>query len=148
MFAFRFIAAATLVVGKPLYAQDKTAGVDSILHFANNSGAAKAKVPVAKDSVAQKPAPVPAAAPKLEGLVGEYELAPGRSIVITLENGQLQGQPTNSSKRPLVYISGTTFGVGSADSQAKVTFTLDDEGRAAMMTMKQNGQDRVLMRVK
>ncbi|HUQ19152.1 MAG TPA: serine hydrolase [Gemmatimonadaceae bacterium] len=113
-----------------------------------NSGGATAKVPVAKDSVTPKPSAASAAAPKLEALVGEYELAPGRSIVITLENGQLQGQPTNNSKAPLFYISGTTFGIGRADSPAKVTFTLDDEGRGAMMTMKQNGQERVLMRVK
>ena len=93
-------------------------------------------------------APVATSGPKLEALVGEYELMPGRSIVVTLEKGQLHGQPTNNPKRPLVHISDTTFGVGSADARTTVTFTLDSEGRASTMVMKQNGQERVLTRVK
>ena len=88
-----------------------------------------------------------AAAPKLEGLVGEYEMAPGRRVVVTLENGQLYGQPTNNPKRPLVHVSGTTFSVGEVNSPISVTFTLGADGRATTMLMKQNGQERTLTRV-
>jgi hypothetical protein len=113
-----------------------------------SAAAATATAPVARDSAARTPAPAATGAPNLEGLVGEYEMAPGRTVVITLENGQLHGQPTGSTKRPLVHINGTTFGVGSADSRATVTFNIGTDGRAAAMIMKQNGQERALMRVK
>lgn len=86
-------------------------------------------------------------APKLEAMVGEYELAPGRTIAITLENGQLHGQPANGSKRPLVHVTGATFGVGGANAPTMVTFVLGADGRATAMVMKQNGQERTLQRV-
>jgi hypothetical protein len=88
------------------------------------------------------------AAPKLDAFVGEYEMAPGRTIVVTLENGQLHGEPANSPKRPLVHISGTTFGVGAADAPMSVTFTVGAEGRATEMIMMRDGQERRLKRVK
>ncbi|HKY98556.1 MAG TPA: DUF3471 domain-containing protein, partial [Gemmatimonadaceae bacterium] len=92
-------------------------------------------------------APVGAAS-NLEGFVGEYEIAPGRTIVVTLENGQLQGQPTGGPKRPLVLVNGTTFGVGGADSRVTVTFKAGSDGRATTMVMSQNGQERTLTRIK
>jgi hypothetical protein len=96
-----------------------------------------------------KSTPAPAAgAPKLDGLVGEYEMAPGRTVVVTLENGQLQGQPSGGAKRPLVYISGTTYGVGSADSPASVTFAVGADGRATSMVMKQGDRERPMNRIK
>ena len=88
------------------------------------------------------------ATPKLDGMVGEYEMAPGRSIVVTLENGQLHGEPTNNPKRPLVHLKGTTFGVGAADAPMSVTFTLGTDGRATDMVMKRDGQERTLKRIK
>ena len=39
------------------------------------------------------------AAPRLEGLAGEYEIAPGRTLTVTLENGRLHGQPSGGDKR-------------------------------------------------
>ena len=93
-------------------------------------------------------APTTSAALRLEDFVGEYEMAPGRSVAITLENGQLHGQPTNNPKRPLVHIVGTNFGVGGTDAPVTVTFVLDADGRATTMVMKQNGRERTLTRVK
>ena len=114
--------------------------------------AAAAPAPTTPAVTAPAPAtPAPAAAaagPNLEGLVGEYEMAPGRTLTITLENGQLHGQPPNSPKRPLVHISGSQFGVGSADAAMTVTFVLDADGRAMSMVMKRDGQERTLTRVK
>lgn len=88
------------------------------------------------------------ATPKLDGMVGEYEMVPGRSIVVTLEEGKLHGQPTNNPKRPLAHVSGTTFAVEGAQAQITVTFILDGDGRAISMLMKQNGQERTLTRIK
>ena len=117
------------------------------------SAAAAAVAPAASAPAASAQAPAsqaaPAtAAPKLEDLVGEYEMAPGRTITITLENGQLQGQPTGSPKRPLVHITGATFGVGSADAPMTVEFFLDPDGRPNTMVMKRDGQTRSLTRVR
>lgn len=102
-----------------------------------------ASTPTAKES-----SPVTTPVPRLAGLVGEYEMAPGRTITITLENEQLYGEPTGSPKRPLVHVSGTTFAVGQADSPIKVTFTIDADGRATALVMRQNGSERTLPRVR
>jgi hypothetical protein len=102
-------------------------------------------VPSAKDPA---PATPSAPAPQMEGLVGEYEMAPGRSVKITLEGGQLHGEPTGNPKRPLVHVSGATFAVGQADAPLTVTFTLNADGRATAMVMRQKGTERTLTRVR
>jgi CubicO group peptidase (beta-lactamase class C family) len=94
------------------------------------------------------PATSAAASPQLEALVGEYEMAPGRTLKITLEGGQLHGEPTGNPKRPLVHVSGASFAVGQANSPMTVTFTLAADGRATGMVMRQNGNDRTLTRVR
>jgi hypothetical protein len=101
--------------------------------------------PVTKDPPS---AMTPVPAPRLEGLVGEYEMAPGRIVKITLEGGQLYGEPTGNPKRPLVQLSGATFAVGQADAPLKVTFTLGADGHATAMVMSQNGNERKLPRVR
>jgi CubicO group peptidase (beta-lactamase class C family) len=96
------------------------------------------------------PAAAPAAptspAPRLEGLTGEYELAPGRTLAITLEDGRLHGQPPGGEKRPLVHISGATF--SAAGSPITLTFTLGTDGRATAVVMRQNGRERALPKVR
>lgn len=84
---------------------------------------------------------------QLEALTGVYELAPGRSISITLEGGQLHGEPTGNPKRPLRHLSGATFGVGEVDSTMTGTFTLGPDGRASALVLRQNGRERTLRRV-
>jgi hypothetical protein len=112
------------------------------------AGAAPAARPPAAPAAAPA-APAPAApAPRLEGLTGEYELAPGRSVTITLEGGQLHGEPTGNPKRPLVHLSGATFAVARADGPITVTFTLGADGRATALVMRQNGNERTLPRVR
>jgi hypothetical protein len=91
-------------------------------------------VPVTKDPTAASAAPT-SPAPRPEGLTGEYELAPGRTIAITLEGGRLHGQPAGGEKRPLVHVSGATFSV--ADSPITLTFTLGDDGRARRKNLSQ-----------
>ena len=104
-----------------------------------------APVPVTKDPAAASAAPT-APAPRLEGLTGEYELAAGRTIAITLEGGQLHGQPSGGEKLPLVHVSGATF--SAAGSPVTLTFTLGADGRATAVVMRQNGRERTLPKVR
>ena len=113
--------------------------------------ATTAPVPVVKDPAPTTPAAPAAAdapAPALDGLVGEYEMAPGRTLTITLENGQLHGEPTANPKRPLVHASGATFTVGQVDRPITLTFTLGADGRATGIVMRQDGNERTLRRVR
>jgi hypothetical protein len=112
------------------------------------SASVAGSAPAATNETITNPTAAATSAPKLEGLVGEYEVAPGRTLTITLENGQLHGQPTNNPKRPLTHVSGTTFSVGGVNSPITVTFAVGADGRAATILMKQNGQERMLTRVK
>ena len=86
--------------------------------------------------------------PRPGRLVGEYELMPGRTITITLEDGELHGEPTDDPKRPLVHVSGATFAVGEVDAPTTVTFTLDADGSATAMMMRRNGSEITLPRVR
>lgn len=85
-------------------------------------------------------------APRLEGLTGDYELAPGRTLAITLEEGRLHGHPPGGEKRPLAHVSGTTF--SAVDTPITLTFTLGADGRATAVVMRQNGRERTLARVR
>ena len=87
-----------------------------------------------------------AAAPRLDGLVGEYEIAPGRTLAITLENGRLHGQPPGGEKRALTHASGTTF--AAEGSPITLEFTLGADGRATAAVMRQGGRERTLTKVR
>ena len=82
------------------------------------------------------------------GMVGEYEMAPGSGVKITLEDGHLQSEPAGSSKQPLVHVSGETFAVGRADGPVTLTFTIGANGRATALVMRENGNERTLNRVR
>jgi hypothetical protein len=82
------------------------------------------------------------------GMVGEYEMAPGSGLKITLEDGHLHFEPAGGAKLPLAYVSGTTFGVGWADAPITVTFTTGPNGRATELVLRQDGNDRTLKRVR
>lgn len=83
----------------------------------------------------------------LKTYVGEYELQPGRTITITLENGSLWGQPTDQSKRQLFAESQTKFFLKEADVQ--LTFKKDPKGAVTGLMMQQGGRpDRELKRIK
>jgi CubicO group peptidase (beta-lactamase class C family) len=82
------------------------------------------------------------------GMVGEFEISPGSSLKITLENGHLQSERTGSSKQPLVYVSGATFAVARADAPITLTFTVGANGRATALVLRENGTERTLQRVR
>jgi CubicO group peptidase (beta-lactamase class C family) len=116
---------------------------------ASASGAA-ARAPVASNSTAAPAAAGTAApasaAPRLEGLAGEYEIAPGRTLTITLEGGRLHGQPQGGEKRALTHDSGTTF--SAEGSGITLTFTVGSDGRATAAVMRQNGRERTLTKLR
>lgn len=73
----------------------------SFTRLGDRKGAAPAAaVPATKDPAAAGATPSTSAAPRLENLVGEYELSAGRTVTITLEGGQLHGEPMGNPKRP------------------------------------------------
>jgi hypothetical protein len=102
---------------------------------------ATAPPPAGEGQVADAPA-----APRLEGLAGEYDLGAGRRVAITLEDGQLHGRPPGGQKRPLTHVSGTTFAAGA--SPVTLTFTVGADGRATAVVMRQQGNERTLPRVR
>ena len=73
----------------------------------------------------------------LETYVGEYELAPTFSLVVTLENGALFGQATGQGKVALFAESEMEFFLRAVDAQ--VSFTKDDSGAVTGMILHQNG---------
>ncbi|HVG43157.1 MAG TPA: serine hydrolase [Longimicrobium sp.] len=115
------------------------------LRFTRLGDRAAGAAPAAQPPAA--PAAPASAAPRLEGLTGEYELAPGRTLTITLEGGQLHGQPSGGGgKLPLAHESGTTF--SAVGRPITLTFTLGADGRATAVVMRQNGNERTLPKVR
>ena len=76
----------------------------------------------------------------LETYVGEYELRPGFSIVVTLEGGALFIQATGQSKFPVFAESETKFFLRVVEAQ--VSFTKDDSGAVTGMILHQGGRDQ------
>jgi hypothetical protein len=81
-------------------------------------------------------------------MVGAYEVAPGRSLRITVEDGHLRGESTGGSTQPLVHVSGATFAVGRIDGPITLTFVVGTDGRATALVMRENGNERTLPKVR
>jgi len=82
----------------------------------------------------------------LETYVGEYELAPGFIVVVTLEDGALFGQPTGQQKFGLFAESETEFFLRAVDAQ--VSFTKDASGSVTGMILHQSGVDQTASRMR
>lgn len=83
----------------------------------------------------------------LKSYVGEYEMAPGRILTVTLENGSLWGQPTDQQKRQLFAESSMKFFLKDIDAQ--VAFQKDAKGNVTGMVMNQAGRpERQLKKIK
>lgn len=76
----------------------------------------------------------------IKAYVGEYELAPTFSIVVTLEDGALFVQATEQPKFPIFAESDTKFFLRVVDAQ--VSFTTDDSGAVTGMILHQNGANQ------
>jgi len=76
----------------------------------------------------------------LETYVGEYELAPTFSIVVTLEAGALFAQATGQAKFRIFAESETQFFLRVVDAQ--MSFTMDDSGAVTGIILHQNGANQ------
>ena len=76
-------------------------------------------------------------AEQLQKFVGEYELAPGFSIKVTLEDGHLMGQATGQQKFEMFAESQNIFFLKIVD--AKIEFIAETDGTVTKMILHQNG---------
>jgi len=74
---------------------------------------------------------------EMQKFTGEYQLAPGFSITVTLENGHLMGQATGQGKFEMFAESANIFFLKIVD--AKVEFIADPDGSITKMILHQNG---------
>ena len=77
----------------------------------------------------------------LEQYVGEYELMPGFTITVTVEENALMAQATNQPKFPLFATSNTEFFYKVVDAQ--VTFMEGKDGKFTSIKLEQGGQELV-----
>jgi serine-type D-Ala-D-Ala carboxypeptidase/endopeptidase len=74
----------------------------------------------------------------LREYVGEYELAPTFSIVITFEDGGLHVQATGQPRFPIFPESESTFFLRVVDAQ--IAFQRDGDGTVSGLVLEQAGQ--------
>lgn len=82
----------------------------------------------------------------LETYVGEYQLSPTFSIVVTREGGKLFGQPTKQPRVELFAEKENEFFLKAV--AASVTFTKDENGKVSGLILHQNGKDTSGKKVK
>ncbi|HEX3146316.1 MAG TPA: serine hydrolase [Pyrinomonadaceae bacterium] len=82
----------------------------------------------------------------LDAYAGEYQLAPGFSVVFTREGDKLFMQPTGQGKTEIIPESETDFFVAVADVQ--VTFVKDDRGQVSQAVLHQNGRSLPAKKIK
>jgi hypothetical protein len=77
----------------------------------------------------------------LQAHAGEYEIAPGRTLTVTLENGALRGSAAGVRQRELIPRSGTEFVWFSPDSNADmvIVFVRGDGGRTTHAVLRRDG---------
>lgn len=89
---------------------------------------------------------VPVAVEILERYVGEYALAPGVTLLVTLEAGLLRIAPTGQQQLVLGAESEDRFHVRGV--AAEITFLKDPTGRVTSLVLRQNGGQQVAPKVK
>ena len=80
----------------------------------------------------------PADKTSIEQFVGDYALAPGLVLSVTVEGGKLMGQATGQDKIELEKQSDLEFVVSSVS--ARITFVKDDKGAVTGLVLEQGGQ--------
>ena len=91
------------------------------------------------------PANISVSAETLQRYTGVYGMAPGVSMIITLENGQLVSQMTRQPKLPLTALSANTFTPRVVDAQLE--FPKDEQGPSSQLVLHQNGRDMTAKRL-
>ncbi len=82
----------------------------------------------------------------LEQYVGEYEIRAGESVVITLEEGRLQAEPTGQSKLTLYAEAEDRFFLRAVNAQ--VSFTRNEAGQITEIVIHQGGGMRRARKVR
>jgi CubicO group peptidase (beta-lactamase class C family) len=72
--------------------------------------------------------------------VGAYQLAPGVTMLVTLNNNQLISQLTNQGPIPIFPMSETRFFPRVVDAELEFSGN-DNQGRATQVTLRQNGRN-------
>jgi D-alanyl-D-alanine-carboxypeptidase/D-alanyl-D-alanine-endopeptidase len=75
----------------------------------------------------------------LETYTGEYELAPGFSIKVTRDRDHLYAQATNQPRFEVFAAKENEFFLKVVE--ARITFTKDEGGKVASLTLRQNDKD-------
>lgn len=78
--------------------------------------------------------------------VGEYELTPEMSVVVTLEDGHLQVEPTGQPKLTLFAESEDMFFLRAVNAQ--ISFSRDASGAVTALVLHQGGRDQAAPRVR
>jgi CubicO group peptidase (beta-lactamase class C family) len=86
------------------------------------------------------------AAEILEDYVGEYEMGPGETIVMTVEDGRLHAQPAGQSKLPLYAEAEDRFFLRAVNAQ--VSFTRAPSGEVTGLVLHQGGRDQSARRIR
>ncbi len=81
-----------------------------------------------------------------DAYAGEYQLAPGFSIVFSREGNKFFGQPTGQGKLEIFPESETDFFLIDVDAQ--FTFVKDDKGQVTQVILHQNGRDQTARKIK
>lgn len=105
-------------------------------NYGIDQGATKTDKPLAENAAPPSIAVDPVI---YESYVGEYELAPGFSIVVSKEGARLMAQATGQPKIELVPESKTKFFVKEVD--ARLEFVVNESGVATSLMLHQGGQD-------
>lgn len=82
----------------------------------------------------------------LAAYVGEYELTPEMSVVITLEDGHLQVEPTGQPKLTLFAESEDMFFLRAVNAQ--ISFARDASGAVTALVLHQAGREQTAPRVR
>ena len=78
--------------------------------------------------------------------MGEYQIAHGFSITVSIIDGKLFGQPTGEAKAELFAASETQFFLTVVDAQ--VEFVKDATGKITGMLLVQGGQEMLGTKIK
>lgn len=81
----------------------------------------------------------------LESYVGEYEMTPEMSVIVTLEDGRLHVEPTGQSKIPLFAESEDMFFLRAVNAQ--ISFTRAPSGEVTTMVLHQGGRKQSARKV-
>ncbi|HYH08144.1 MAG TPA: serine hydrolase [Thermoanaerobaculia bacterium] len=92
------------------------------------------------------PPSAPATPAERANFAGVYALPSHVTAEVTLENGQLYATPPGGGKQPLIFRSGNTYALGSAESTTTITFLIEN-GTVTGFEANANGSKRILKKI-